>query len=455
MSNALVATVRIFAVILANMGSVAAALAKLNKRAARKGLPLLSYSWGKPYTEVSTGFFDSAEDAPAGSRHVGGREYRLDVTRIPLTLENGIQMFQGWTFVAALQHLEGENIVRALPGATIPEVFRSRGSACDHCKINRRRIDTYVVRHEDGRHVQVGSTCIADFLGSDDAGKIADAATMLAEASSIGEGGESGEGGGTSDYTLTEMLAWVSCLMREDGWVSRTASRDGKGTATADTALFLMSDRKAREKWVSAHGLPSEADHARAEEGATWAESLTYETVNAETGDYLHNIRAIARSGLVTYRTGGLGGSILVAFDRAMGRARLAKERTMHPTCNEYLGTVGTKVSFGLPALTDKKGNLKKGAPIVLTSDPLTLDFVTGFESEYGYTTILSFRTSLGHSVVWMTSSTEVERKDVGKKYTVSGTVKAHRDYKGTAQTLLTRCAVTEVKDASVDSQAA
>lgn len=458
MTPALAATVRIFAVILANMSTVTAALEKLNKRAARKGLPLLSFSWGKPYTEATTLYFDSAEDAPSMARHIAGREYSVDVTRIPLTLENTVPKFQGWTFAAALQHLEGENIVRAMPGATVPEMYRKRGSACDHCNVNRRRIDTYVLRHEDGRHVQVGSTCIADFLGSDDAGKIASAASMLAEASSIGEGGETGSGGsGTSDYSLSTMLAWVSFLMREDGWTSRTAARDGKGAATADIAIRLMSDRKDRQKWASSRGKecePSEADHARAEEGATWAETLSDETVNAETGDYLHNIRAIARAGLVTYRTAGLGGSILVAFDRAMGRARQAKERTERPSCNEYLGTIGVKASFGLPVLTDKKSNPKKGTPIPLTSDPLTLDFVTGFESQYGYTTLLSFRTSQGHSIVWMASSTDLGRGDVGKKYTLTGSVKTHRDYKGTKQTMMTRCVVTEVPEAQVKTEA-
>lgn len=445
--DAILATVRIFAILLSNRGNVQAALEKLNKRAERKGLPLLSFSWGKAYTEAVRMFYDSADDAPAGARLIGGREYSVDISRIPLTLDNAIPKYEGWSFVAALQHLDGENIVRAMPGKTVPPSFRNRGSACDHCKVDRRRIDTYVLSHEDGRHVQVGSTCIADFLGSDDAGKIASQATLLADAASLAEGGES-EGGGSAsnDRTLGEFLGWVAFIVREDGWVSRTAARDGKGAASADKAFTLMIDGKARKDREKATGVkcePSEADLARASEGEVWAESLPDETVNAQPGDYLHNIRAIARSGLVTFRTGGLGGSILVAYDRAMGRARerARAQRVERPTLDAYVGNVGDKVTFGAKP---KKGQ------VTLSTDPVTLDFVTGYQSAYGYTTIVKFRTNDGAIVVWYATNTEIGRGDVGKTYTLTGTIKKHDTYKGAKQTVMTRCCVTEVAAESV-----
>jgi uncharacterized membrane protein (UPF0127 family) len=67
------------------------------------------------------------------------------------------------------------------------------------------------------------------------------------------------------------------------------------------------------------------------------------------------------------------------------------------------------------------------------------LDFVTGYETQYGYTTVLKFRTVEGATIVWKASNTDVDRSDVGKSYKLTGTVKSHDDYKGQKQTMVTR----------------
>lgn len=444
---ALAADTRVFGVLVANMGYVQTALEALAKRAARKGLPALVWSWGKAETTVEVRTFQHGASIPAGAVLLGSgpecADYRCTITRVPLSLPCDAPKYAGWTFAAALQHLDGENIVRAVPGETVPVTYRSRGPACDHCKADRRRNDTYVLRHEDGRHVQVGSTCIGDFLGSDDAGKIAGLATLLADARSLAEGGCEGDdfstGGSDAARPLSVFLSFVSHEMTANGWVSRTAARERGGAATADRAWTFLTDGKARDK---AKAFPTDEDRSKADAALVWAESITDETINRETGDYLHNVRAIARSGLVSYRTAGIGGSIIAAYERAMGRARQQAERATRPTCNVHMGTEGRKVAFGC---TYGKG---KTAHEVLSTDPLTLDFVTGYESMYGYTTVLKFRTTEGALIVWKASNTEIGRGDVGKRYTLRGTIKKHDDYKGEKQTLMTRCTVDAVPEA-------
>ena len=75
------------------------------------------------------------------------------------------------------------------------------------------------------------------------------------------------------------------------------------------------------------------------------------------------------------------------------------------------------------------------------------LEFVTGYETDYGYTTVLKFREeSTGALLVWKSTNTGCTREDVGKKYAVKGTVKAHGEYNGAKQTMISRCVVDEVK---------
>jgi hypothetical protein len=428
---------RTFAVLLEHKSRVDHALTALAKRAARKGLPVLTWEWGKPTTE---------KERVPHPEYGWEAEHHALVARVPLTLPCDSPKYNGWVFVAALQHLDGENVVRSLPGETVPETYRTRGPECDHCRMSRRRNDTFVLRHEGGRHIQVGSTCIGDFLGSDEAGKIAGAASLLAEARGLAEGGCEGFGSGSrGDRTLAEYLPFVAWAIREKGWTSRTTVREkGEGLATADLAWDVLIDGKSRVKWKAA---PTEEDEAMALASEAWAEAITDEEIAKETGDYLHNLRAIARTGLVMSKLAGLAASSVIAYQRAVGRERARAERAAN-MLDVHLGNVGDKVTFGLPPKVGKRGQLLKGAPVVLSPDPVKLDFVTGYDTDFGYTTVLKFRTADGATLVWKASSTEIGRGDVGKVYTLAGTIKKHDDYKGAKQTILSRCDVREVETA-------
>jgi hypothetical protein len=47
------------------------------------------------------------------------------------------------------------------------EVVAPDRMRCDHCEQNRRRNLTFMLVHEDGREMQVGSTCLNEYLGTD------------------------------------------------------------------------------------------------------------------------------------------------------------------------------------------------------------------------------------------------------------------------------------------------
>jgi hypothetical protein len=395
-----------FNVLLGNKDRVDAALSTLAKRAARKGIIPTRWVWGKAYTERV--------------ESVG------QVARIPLTLEGDAPHYDGWTFVAALGHLDGKNIVRAVEGSEVPAEYRTRGPMCDHCQQLRRRNDTYVLRHDDGRYVQVGSTCIGDFLGSYDASNLAAQASMLSEARGLAEGGCEGFGSGSGALTLEQYLPYVAACVRTFGWTSRTTVREsGTGRATADDALLYATNLEECRK---AGCEPSADDAVAAVAAEQWAENLTDEQINAEKGDYLHNLRAIARSGVVSHKSAGLTGSMVVAHQRAISRARERAERTARPQLNEHIGTLKKRETWSV-----------------------VLDFVTGYATDYGYTTVLKFRTAEGVCIVWKATSTEITRADVGKAYNLTGTVKKHDEYKGAKQTIVTRCKLEAVGGQEVD----
>jgi hypothetical protein len=405
---------RTFGVLLSNRAHVEAGLVALAKRYARRGLTLGAWSWGKAVTRRE----HHAREYGCVGVGCGGC---LTVSRVPLTLAGDAPQLAGWTFVAALEHLDGENLVRSVVGQESPAVYRTRGPTCDHCRTARRRSETYVLRHEDGHHVQVGSTCVEDFTGSDSAGKLARSATLLAAARALAEEGCEGFGASSSgELTLSEYLPVVAWCVRAQGWVSRTAAREaGHENATADRALTYRSDPKLAKE---AGCVVSPEDVATAEAAETWAESLTDAQVDAERGDYLHNLRAVARSGMVNRRSAGVGASAVVAYQRAIAKERARAEQSAKP--DVHTGVVGKRQVFAC-----------------------TLEFVTGYETDYGYTTVLKLREdSTGALLVWKSTNSGATREDVGKRYNVKGTVKKHDEYKGVKQTMVSRCVLEEVK---------
>ena len=395
-----------FDILLERKFQVETGLEQLNKRAKRKKLPPLTWTWGKPGTrEVE---------------HTGKR-----VAFIPLTLPIEMAKFKGWQFVAVLQHLGTENIVRAVSGsdADIPKKYRNAGPNCDHCRHDRRRADTYLLKHEDGRYAQVGSTCIEDFLGSNAALALAARAEFYAQTMALlqdeGWGGGGGGGGRSQVLVLATFLAMVAMAIRERGWLSAKMAEERGGQSTGDVAWDAFFNIPRGE--VPAQ--PAAEDEAVAEQAAAWAENLPDAEVDKPGGgDFLHNIRAIARSGLVEWRTRRMAAAIVASYRRAMEFAR--EKREVKPFLNEWLGKVGEKLT-------------------VIAK----LDFLYRYETDYGVTTLLKFITPEGANVAWRASNAPVGDEDIGKFFRVSGTVKSHDAYKERAQTFVTRAKVVEVPE--------
>jgi hypothetical protein len=251
-----------------------------------------------------------------------------------------------------------------------------------------------------------------------------------------------GCGGGERTRTLADYLPVVAWFVRSVtyGWVPRSKATDVGSPATADLAWIVMVDSgEARKLGLDV----SDEDKATAAAAEAWAESLSDATVDAERGDYLHNLRAVARTGLVTGRTAGIAASMIVAYQRHVARERELAESAQRVRVDAYVGAVKQRVTFGLPQAVGKKGKPLKGAPVVLSTDPVWLEAVIGYESRFGYTTVVKFRSAEGHLLVWKSHDTGVTRADVGKRYTLSGTIKAHGLYNEVKQTVLTRCEVT------------
>jgi hypothetical protein len=374
---------RSFNIPASNKSMVEEQIEKLNKRAKKLGLDPISLTWGKAILTDK------------------------DETVLPCELTGPLSVsYDGWEFIATLQHLPtGENIIRAISDEyMIPLEYRDSGSACEHCQVKRYRKDTYVVRHHTGDARQVGSTCIKDFLGGNSPDNIMQRASFVGELLSFMEGaGSSPQGHDEGIFHIVSFLAQTSACIRDYGWLSKGEAYKAGGTSTA----VRVQDNYNPPPGFKRSEVTAE-DKQKAILAAEWAENISDE--DAEPSDYLYNIRAIARSGMVGWRTMGYAASILSAYERTL-RDKTPKMES------EHVGILKKREIFDL-----------------------TVKKVSGFDGPYGYTNKYVFQDALGNVVVWLSSVSHPLEE--GKKYSIKGTVKAHTEYRGLKQTEINRCEV-------------
>lgn len=363
-------------------------------------------------------------------REVGRSEHKITDERgrtlrvIPLvhvTIEGPTPKLAGWTFLCTIDHAgEAGNILRTVPGATVPLQYREAPPTCDHCKALRRRNDTFIVRHDDGRVAQVGRQCLRDFLGHQSPEAVAAVAEFLALAGDYFEGAEGGEeggcGSGSGRIPLDTFLAYVSRVIRADGWVSRTHAQEWGKSATADLALADLDDATNRRRsglTVKAERTPQPADYARAAAAIAWSATLR-ERDPESLNDYEHNLKVVTSAASITYRSAGIAASLITTYERALG---IAAERKAAAAVSKHVGTIGKRETFA----------------------GLTCTKVLHLDTQYGALNINLFRDPAGNVLVWRTGSFDGR---IGWTYDLKATVKAHGDYSGVAQTDLSRAAV-------------
>jgi hypothetical protein len=143
-------------------------------------------------------------------------EYQL------LTVEGAAPMLSGWSFMGKLEPHEAGTIVKSIPGQTIPhKFFTSNPMHCEHCKTNRYRKETFVVK-KGSDYLQVGRACLKDFMGHASPEKFAAWAEILQNLeATISDYENDNWGGSRVDWVANtvETVASAFSAIQRDGFV--------------------------------------------------------------------------------------------------------------------------------------------------------------------------------------------------------------------------------------------
>lgn len=130
---------------------------------------------------------------------------------------------EGWTPMVAIDHTnENGNIVHNFKCSDEEVVqYRTIASNCDHCKRKRHRNTTFILQHDDGQKIQVGKTCLIDFLGHK-GGHIEFYANFSNSIDTIEEEVSLASSYSRPIYKIDEILARTgSCVLKDGDYFSR------------------------------------------------------------------------------------------------------------------------------------------------------------------------------------------------------------------------------------------
>ncbi len=373
------------------LAATRAKIAKLQQRAARKGFTGLVDVTAVPATRS----FTSAGGLP------------VTVHGFDVTITGDPPRYAGWRFVAAVDAVEGGTILCYPPGSTaeVPN-DQIRAGGCDHCHTTRARRSTVLVAHEEsGQILQVGRSCLKDFLGHS---TLPVFLTTDDVSNSLG-----GSLGGTpAAWDVHSVLTYAAAAVEAFGWTPTAASEHARVPTRDQVRLALTGGRGAdrlRDQ-LAPHLADAEAR----------APQLRSDLLNGLTGGsgYEANLVAVLRGDAVDAKHLGLAVSAIPAHQRLTAARAREAPRQEAAQAVDHVGTLGEKIT--------------------LTGVVRTALRVDGYTYHSPDSVLLVV--DCGTAVAKMTTSAAwAYPVKVGDPLAVTGTVKAHTEWNGIKQTVLTR----------------
>ena len=334
-----------------------------------------------------------------------------------------------WEFLGTVDRktVEGEVLFKMVPGQARSEHAKEMGEkgVCEHCGVVRNRNATFILKSvETGEEKLVGRQCVRDFLGHVTPAHVAEMASLLDQLfkQTVDVRSSSRR---TVSFPVDHFLALVVHGIAKVGYYDKHHT-----PATADDVMHfvygngatLVRSKDALEN-IKELARITEETHPYLWEKAHNVLDWAKQQVDSNGGTYWENFNKVVAVGHMTSSTIRLVASAVVGYDREMGNI---KDREA-ARASEYVGKVGDKVEFTL--------TLKNVQHFDFAVNAWTIQTVS----------FLRFVDSEGNVVVWKASKF-VSEEEAGKTFVVRGTVKSHEEYKGTKQTYLTRCKMTEVE---------
>lgn len=387
-----------FKIPLENVKKFEAKIATLNKRAVKLNCPAISV------TRLETVYIPT-KDSESGLED--GNFYEAVIFEV----SGETPIINGWDFLGRLDPTPNGNMIMTVPGKEIPAKYGQTGTFCDHCKSDRIRKKLYVFQKGE-ESIQVGRTCLKDFMGHADPLKVAAWCEMLMDLEDAFEG--LSDFGGYGRYVkplipVRTLLAVASRIIDKHGYKKSRTTDSTSGELVYFFNRPTHKDQLPEWKKFQEKFKPTDESLEKADKVIEFIKGMG-------ESNYSHNLKVSIENEYVdVWKSGLLASSVWVYDKEVEGKVNKGKVEKK----NEHIGDVGQRLELEL---------------IFKRCRSIDSDFSDSF---YVY----NFEDSEGNLFTWFTG----KELEVSKDDTVSlrGTVKKHTDYNGRNQTVITRCRVS------------
>lgn len=366
---------------------------KLNRKAKKLNIPETEYT-------ITNTFEKEFKEGP--------RKFKIkfnSITIIPHNIKYG-----NYTFLGTIDRTQENGLfINPVPGQTIPEKYHNSPNHCDHCNQNRYRTETFIFQDNETTK-QVGRTCLKEFFGID---PIKEIELLQSIYTFTNEYNESYDGYSRYDeyFDISYILSIALAHSKDFGFVSsKMAQESDEKTSTKSEVISILFPGKhpdiqafSKEYLNKAQSYTEQANTI-----ITWAKETFINNTEFE-----HNIRNIINSNSVSIKYFGYLLSLIPLHYKAT-----ENQNQKQNINNNYYGNEKDKIQFEMECRS-----------------------VYQMQSYYGTTTIITFINNEGYIFVWYASG-EHNEFEKGNKYNIKATIKTHKEYKGTKQTVITRAKI-------------
>lgn len=359
-------------------------------------------------------------------------QFKVAKTKIVVTGE--FPRFSDYQFLAKIDHAVSDtgNVVLS-PNEESENFLLSSGvdyhtcaSGCDHCGVSRKRNDTYLVKKVDSDDIlQIGSTCVDDYLGKQTLNQVVNAFDVNAIFYDVKYFDDlNNEYAGRAfrhDESAILFLALAVEVTDKNGF-----QKSGSVYPTWVHVNNVLYNSSHTEN-IEAEKLVVSAFNAKQPHPSIEKAEKVYEWIMSQDSSnsksmYIKNIQAVLAAGHFSPTDSGGRWAAFVAsvpnsYNRAMDLIRRKEQEAKMPQLNEPFGEA------------KKRGRLKLTVRKIKEPDP----FAAFPGKKY------SLVDDAGRSFNWKCSGSD-PMMEVGKSYTVTGTIKSHSEFMGNHYTFLTRC---------------
>ena len=353
-----------------------------------------------------------------------GEEYVAKYFKVEV---EGTAKYDGWEFVATLDHHDEGNVVRAYnTELIIPEKYKTCGPTCEHCGKIRSRKDTYLIYNEDLGFKQVGRSCLREYTNGLSAEDIAFFVSIYSQF----ENSKEYSGASFNRYICVEDIVRYAfeCYKHWGYQKSRNSFEDEipanyRSTKDRVTDYYYVNRAFGKRK----DELKNEMELVGFNPSSEYAVESTKDALewirNEEpNGEYIRNLKVVCSDEYTDYRSLGILVSLTTAYERHIGQLKAYEEKQKvaetAKVTSQFVGAEGERIEV----------------------ETNNFAIISSWEGQFGMTYLYKFNDNEGNVFTWYASNSV---KDEDRVVSVKGTIKSHNEYKGVKETILTRCKVT------------